>query len=111
MEKVAKPTFVKKDWDGRIFQQLRQEVNETVSKLEPQRKFFISSKAILFPAAYFLVYSASLIWGNNISILFTCYFFMGVLLVINFLNLIHEAVHGTLFKTEILNTLYVHFFD
>lgn len=110
MEKVAKPTFVK-DWDGRLFQQLRQEVNETVDKLEPQRKFFIACKAILFPALYFFSYASALLWGSNTYVLYASYFFMGVLLVLNFLNLIHEAVHGTLFKSKTLNKRYVNLFD
>ena len=36
---------------------------------------------------------------------------MGFLLVLNFLNLIHEAVHSTLFKNKRVNNWYVHFFD
>ena len=110
MEKTAKPIFAK-DWEGKMFQQLRQEVNDTVKKLEPERKTSITFKAILFPCLYFLSYAAALLWGENSFVLYTCYFLMGCLLVINFLNLIHEAVHGTLFKNKRINNWYVHFFD
>jgi len=102
MEKTAKPIFAK-DWEGKMFQQLRQEVNDTVKKLEPERKTSITFKAILFPCLYFLSYAAALLWGENSFVLYTCYFLMGCLLVINFLNLIHEAVHGTLFKNKRIN--------
>ncbi len=39
------------------------------------------------------------------------YIAMGILLVINFLNLIHDAAHNTLFNKKWINGLYVHFFD
>jgi len=110
METTAKPTFPK-DFYGNMFLQLRHEVNETVKILEPERKFFITLKAILFPSLYFFAYFAALLWGFNIYVLYMCYFMMGVLLVLNFLNLIHEAVHNTLFKNKTLNSWYVKFFD
>src|SRR3954451_14499643 len=110
MEKIAKPTFVK-DREGIMIQQLRQEVNDTVKKLEPERKTSITFKAILFPCLYLLSYAAALMWGKNSFAFYTCYFVMGFLIVINFLNLVHEAVHGTLFKNKRINNWYVHFFD
>jgi len=36
---------------------------------------------------------------------------MGLLLVSIFLNVIHDAVHGTIFKSEAANQFYVYFFD
>jgi len=108
METTAKPIFPK-DFYGNMFLQLRQEVNETVKVLEPQRKFFITLKAVLFPCLYFFSYFAALLWGTNLYILYMCYFLMGVLLVLNFLNLIHEAVHNTLFKNKTLNNCTLNF--
>jgi linoleoyl-CoA desaturase len=110
METTAKPIFPK-DFYGNTFLQLRHEVNETVKILEPERKFFITLKAILFPSLYFFSYCAALVWGSNAYLLYVCYFLMGVLLVLNFLNLIHEAVHNTLFKNKTLNSWYVKLFD
>ncbi len=65
----------------------------------------------MFPSLYFFSYAAALLWGNTIYILSTCYFLIGVLLVLNFLNLIHEAMHNTLVKSKTLNSWYVNFFD
>ena len=110
VEITAKLIFAK-DSHSTMFQQLRQEVNETVKRLEPKRKFLIILKAILFPSLYFFSYAAALLWGNTIYILSTCYFLIGVLLVLNFLNLIHEAMHNTLVKSKTLNSWYVNFFD
>ena len=68
-------------------------------------------KAILFPLLYIAIYFSALTWGKNIYVLSGCYFLLGVLLVIIFLNLIHDAVHGSIFESKRLNDLYVHFFD
>jgi linoleoyl-CoA desaturase len=106
----GKPTFLKQQ-DSDLFLKLRHEVNETVRALEPQRKFEIVIKAILFPALYLGCYITALLYGSNVTVLYLSYFGMGILLILNFLNLIHEAVHHTLFKNKRLNNWYVHFFD
>ena len=109
-ERVHKPSFIKNN-DADLFQELRKQVNETVDKLEPQRRNDIILKAILFPALYILFYCTALIWSANETIYQFAFFMMGILLVLNFLNLIHEAVHNTLFRNKRINNWYVHFFD
>ena len=109
-EKVAKPAFAKNGAET-LFLQLKQEVNETVRNLAPHKQLQITVKAILFPLAYLGTYLLALQYGHNITALYACYFALGLLLVLNFLNLIHEAVHGTLFRNKRLNNWYVHFFD
>lgn len=110
MERTMKPAFAKpKGVD--LFQLLRQEVNQTVRGLEPKRKITITIKAILFPSLYVLTYLAALSWGANTTVLYGCYCLLGVLLVLNFLNLIHEAVHNTLFENKLFNKIYVYLFD
>jgi linoleoyl-CoA desaturase len=109
-ERVLKPSFIKNS-DAELYQQLRKEVNSTVNKLESKRRIDIITKAILFPASYILFYVAALIWANNSIAYYACFFMMGFLLVLNFLNLIHEAVHNTLFANKRINNWYIHFFD
>jgi len=109
-ERVFKPSFIKNN-DAELFQQLRKEVNATVERLEERRRIDITIKAILFPSLYILSYLAALKWAANDTIYYSFYFMMGFLLVLNFLNLIHEAVHSTLFKNKHVNNWYVHFFD
>lgn len=110
MLKTAKPAFLKHA-DTDLFINLRREVHATVKKLEPQRKSEIAFKALLFPVMYIGCYAAVLLWGTNVAILFTSYFLMGTLILLNFLNLIHEAVHNTLFQSKKLNKWYMYFFD
>ena len=112
MEKTTmKPTFRKVPAKQDMFQLLRDEVNRTVKDLEPPRSYVIIIKAILFPALYLSFYIAALVMGKNTFILYTCYVFLGIMIDLNFLNLIHDAVHNTLFKSKNLNKLCVHLFD
>ena len=110
MEKVAKPQYTKSD-NETIFQELRQDVSDLVLKLEAKRRGNIVFKAILFPALYIFVYVYLLSEGSNPLVFFSCYFLLGLLLVAIFLNIIHDAVHGTIFKNSRLNNWYVYFFD
>src|SRR6267154_2692589 len=110
MEQLTKPQFTKSGNES-IFQQLRQDVGTLVQQLEPERRGNIIFKTILFPVLYLLTYAALLIWGNYPLVFFSCYFTLGVLLVVIFLNIIHNAVHGTIFKSKRLNDWYVYFFD
>ena len=97
--------------DEIIFKELRTEVHATVAALEPRRRTTIVFKAIILPILYFGIYSIALLSGQNSILLFTCYFLMGLLLVSIFLNVIHDAVHGTIFKSEAANQFYVYLFD
>jgi linoleoyl-CoA desaturase len=94
-----------------LFVSLRQQVLEVVSALEGRRRWMIRAKAVLFPLLYAAAYAAALLWGSNITVLYTCYLLLGAFLLLNFLNLIHDAVHRTLFEHSWLNHLYVYFFD
>lgn len=93
------------------FGQLRKDVLEVVEREKPRVKWQIKAKAFLFPLLYITVYALLLWKGANPYVFFLSYIGLGLLLVFNFLNLIHDAVHGTIFKSRKLNRLYVKFFD
>jgi len=105
----TKPFYIVSDQE--IFRKLRLDVKQILKDLEPKRKNKILFKAFFFPVFYFLIYTIALVYGNNVSVFFLCYFFLGLQLVFVFLNIIHDAVHGTIFKTKWANRLYVHLFD
>lgn len=110
MEKVTKPRYAKGS-DDAVFQQLRQDVSNLVQQLQSKRRGSILLKAVLFPALYLFVYLAILAYGGRPFIFFSGYFLLGVLLVMIFLNIIHDAVHGTIFNSKKLNKWYVYLFD
>lgn len=107
---IRKPAFAKPR-GADLFQELRQQVNATVLELESRRKHIIRTKAVVFPTAYVATYATAINAGTNIRILYGCYCLLGLLLVVNFLNIIHEAVHNTLFEKKWVNKAYTYFFD
>ncbi len=110
MERPIRPIFQKEESDI-LFQRIKQRVNRTVRELAPQRQKYILLKAFLFPALYILLYALALIYGKNAFVFYSCYFGLGVMLVAIFLNLIHDAVHGVVFRNKKWNELLVYFFD
>jgi linoleoyl-CoA desaturase len=110
MDGRVKPVYPR-NGDEVIFTELRKQVRETVTALEPARGKTVVLKAILLPILYFSIYMCALVWGDRHLALFTCYFLMGLLLVSIFLNVIHDAVHGTIFKNGEFNRGYVYLFD
>lgn len=111
METPNKPGFAKIKADQDLFTTLRKQVNEKVDNLEHKLWLVIKAKALLFPILYIGTYVIALGWGESIAVLYLCYFLLGCFLLLNFLNLIHDAVHGTLFSKKWMNDAYVHFFD
>jgi len=110
MQTIEKPQYGKTG-NELVFQQLRRDVNQIVHDLTSRRRKGIIFKAIFFPALYSAVYLLAITRGNNLAVLYACYFLLGLLVVFIFLNIIHDAVHGTIFQNKNLNKAYVHLFD
>jgi linoleoyl-CoA desaturase len=95
-----------------VFRQLRADVVRIVEELEPQRQWEIRIKALLLPLIYLSVWLSALVWGKQYpAVYFVAYLSMGLLIVIIFLNVVHDAVHGTIFRSRRLNEIFVHLFD
>ena len=110
MQRLEKPQYIRTGNEF-VFQELRREVNKIVQELTPRRRKGIIFKAVFFPLLYVSVYVTALTFGNNLAILYTSYFFLGLLLVFVFLNIIHDAVHGSIFQSKRLNKIYANLFD
>jgi linoleoyl-CoA desaturase len=113
MEKIelSKPRFGR-GTNTLVFQQLRAEVKEIVEELEPKRKWEIKVKALLIPVVYLVLWLSAMIWGkDNPAVYFAAYLLMGLMIVVIFLNVVHDAVHGTIFKSRRLNNVFVYLFD
>lgn len=116
MMETTKTTVVKPQYsrgtNEKVFQQLRADVKEIVRELEPERSWEIKLKAFLFPLMYLGLWAAAMIWGGqNPYIYYACFFSLGLMLVFIFLNIIHDAVHGTIFESRKWNDRYVYLFD
>lgn len=110
MQKKLKP-FYRKEGYERLFRDLRTEANIIVATLGPERRPGIIIKSFLFPTFYFASWGIAMTLHGTTSILFTCYALMGICLVLNYLNIIHDAVHHTIFKSRVLNNTLVYVFD
>ncbi|WP_196890844.1 fatty acid desaturase family protein [Aureivirga marina] len=108
--KKNKPKFAK-DTNRLWFKELRKEAYKIVYEKSKTRQKEIYFKAFFFPFLFFLNYAAILYFGMNISLFYFFNFLLGFTLVFVFLNIIHDAVHGTIFKTKWINKYYVYLFD
>lgn len=110
MQKNLKPYYKKEGYE-QLFRQLRTEANSVAATIDAERRTLIIVKAILFPSLYFITWGCAVTWGYNNWVLFSSYGFLGLLLVLNYLNIIHDAVHHTIFRSKALNNLFVYIFD
>jgi len=94
-----------------IFQLLRKDVQEIVDRSARNRQWEIRSKAIFFPLLYLFFWLIAMMWSDRPFIFYGAYIGLGLMVVIIFLNIIHEAVHRTIFKSKKLNDLFVYLFD
>lgn len=91
---------------------LRNEVAAVVKKLAAQKQKVIWAKVILFPVLYVSTYILLLAKGSDPVIFYISYLLLGFFLILNFLNLIHDAVHGVTFKKHRnWNRAFLYFFD
>ncbi len=107
---ILKPIFPKED-NNQIFLRLKEKANQIVNDLQPQRKRIVLFKAILFPFIYIGAYLSAIVWAQEPVVFYGCYFVMGLMVMVIFINLIHDAVHHVLFKNKRINNLFVYFFD
>jgi linoleoyl-CoA desaturase len=109
-EKNGIPRFNKSQTDTDLFNELRKRVMEVVHDLPGKRHRMATFKAFLLPAIYVSLYFAAL-FTKSYLIFCSFYFLLGLMLVIIFLNLIHEACHDNLFKSKKMNRVYLLLFD
>ena len=104
------PKYLKSETDAAHYRELKKLVSCAVEKLPRSRHIIARFKAFLLPVVYLATYIVSLSLRNY---LFYClaYFLLGTTLVIMFLNLVHEACHGNLFKSKKHNQFYLLLLD
>ncbi len=104
------PHYIKNQADDAHFNELRKRVIKALKYL-PQSRLRVSRlKALLLPLLYFGLYIFSL-FQKSYLIFCSIYFVLGLMVVIMFLNLIHEASHNTLFKNKANNRRFMLLFD
>src|SRR5687767_1190628 len=107
---LSKPQFAKNERDTTHFAELRKRVYESVQALPAHRHRTITAKAILLPLMYLGLYLLSL-QSTSYWLFCLAYVCLGAMLVVLFLNLIHEACHDNLFPSKWINQVYMLLFD
>lgn len=111
MKKAQKPLYNSQKQD-QYFIRFRSEVNEIIKESSFKYRNEIVLKTFLFPGLYFASWIIAVIYGEKFpAVLYIAYLAMGLLLLLNYLNVVHDAVHNTIFKNRRLNELYVYLFD
>jgi linoleoyl-CoA desaturase len=108
--KPHSPHFNKNSSDDHHFKLLRERVKLALDTLPPSRLGVSRAKAFFLPAIYFGVYIVAL-FQTNFVYFCAAYILLGFMLIILFLNLIHEASHHTLFKRKSNNEIFMLLFD
>ena len=104
------PRYQKDPDSDRHFKALREKVNLLIKQLPSSRKRNLLYRALLLPALYTCIYLTAVLQTNYL-LFCLAYFFLGLMLVIIFVNLIHEASHNTLFRGRKNNQRYMVLFD
>lgn len=86
-----------------LFLELRKRVTARVNAIPGDRDNYIKIKAFILPLIYFGCYAAALFNTQNAGLYIGLYVVMGLTLVLIYLNLVHEAAHGNIFKTKRYN--------
>lgn len=106
---TIRPTFDQRPQETALFAELREKVEAEIVRI-PKLEWQLYLKAILFPVVYFGIYffalSVSSYWQ-----FFGLYAILGWMVVLIFLNLLHESAHDNVFPWKWMNNLYLHFFD
>ncbi|WP_349630835.1 fatty acid desaturase [Aquiflexum sp. TKW24L] len=103
------PRFESNLKDSNLTAALRKRVYSKLNQIEKREKELIL-KAVLLPLIYLCIYFFSMTSSNYVTFLFG-YSCMGFMLVIIFLNLIHEVCHENLFPKKSFNHWYMMIFD
>lgn len=108
---MQKPSYKKLSEENKLFNELRQRVNKRVAQIPEDRDVYIKIKAVILPLLYFGLYFAALFLVKSAQQYYILFGLMGIVLVLIYLNLIHEAAHNNIFKSKKLNSLVLGIFD
>ncbi len=103
--------FLKNKEDSDHYKNIKQLVDQAIRTVPNNRRIFAQVKAISFPIIFFLLYFLAILSTQNIGLFFLFYGLLGVTTLLIFLNLIHEAVHGLVFKKRWMNNAILYVFD
>lgn len=109
----SRPTYTNSKELEDVFKQLVFRVNTGLSEMSNKSKLEVAAKvrAIFFPVLFMILYVLAQWQSQSLLLFFCCYALMGLSIVLIFLNLIHDLVHDSIFKSKHLNASLLYIFD
>ncbi|ULQ56508.1 fatty acid desaturase [Flavihumibacter rivuli] len=108
---VQKPTYQQNTGQKKDYLELKRLVEERMQYIHPARIHWARTRSIIFPLLYLGLWGLAVSGWFSTAFLYTAYFLMGILIVLIFLNLVHEAVHGSLYGNKSREGLVLLLFD
>lgn len=103
--------YLKDEKDNQNYIELKKRVEKLLSELPSDRINQVRLRALLFPLIYFTLYFVAVYFYTNPFLYFLLYGCMGLVILLIFLNLIHDSVHETIFKKKWKNKAMLYVFD
>lgn len=107
----AIPTHKIDKAESALMLKLYDEVNTRIKSLPQSRLDDLKIKIVVFPLIYVALYFLALRQREQVWAFYLCYGGMGLMTVVIFINLIHEACHGNIFKNKKYNEWVYYLFD
>jgi linoleoyl-CoA desaturase len=105
------PLYSKHQADQQCFLELKKSVYQKVSSMGTDRQKWSRLKARILPLCYFAFYIIALQQSKHVWLFYFFYVLMGLMMVLLYLNIIHEASHNSLFRNKKINSLFMYLFD
>ena len=91
--------FFKKNKDDNVhYRKLKRRIKYVLTGLPEDRKKIKIYMAFILPIFYVAIYFMALNSGLNYTMFFGLYALLGVIAVLIFMNIIHDAVHNNIFN-------------
>ena len=110
MTETSKLQF-EKDTDGNFYHDLKLRILPLMSGIQRKATVLTWVKIILFPSAYLFVYILLMTHAEKLWHLYLGYAIFGMLMPLNVVNIVHDAIHGCLLKNKTGNFLARHVLD
>lgn len=110
MTNNAKIIFPKAS-DENFYHELKQRIRPIMLRHKKKAEVLTIIQTILFPLLYVTGYILLLIKGKSLPWFYFSYALIGVMLPLTVLNIVHDALHHSLFKSSKANRLAVYFLD
>lgn len=108
---MKRPSYYKDSQETQLFAELRKRVNARMESIPKSRDTSIKIKAVVLPILYFGTYFLAQYFAQNAWLYSACYAFMGISIVLIYLNLIHEAAHNNIYESKFWNKTVLSLFD